>query len=70
MLRCLKNLKKEIKKSILKEQKQAINTNAKIIAAGCPFCNTMLSDGIKSESENIDVKVMDISEIIDDSIAD
>jgi Fe-S oxidoreductase len=54
----------------IKRTKQAINTNAKIIAAGCPFCNTMLSDGIKSESENIDVKVMDISEIIDDSIAD
>ena len=53
----------------IKRTKQAINTNAKIIAAGCPFCNTMLSDGIKSESENIDVKVMDISEIIDDSIA-
>ena len=54
----------------IKRTKQAINTNAKIIAAGCPFCNTILSDGIKSESENIDVKVMDISEIIDDSIAD
>ena len=54
----------------IKRTKQAINTNAKIIAAGCPFCNTMLSDGIKSESENIDVKVMDISEIIDDSTAD
>ena len=54
----------------IKRTKQAINTNAKIIAAGCPFCNTMLSDGIKSESENIDIKVMDISEIIDDSIAD
>ena len=54
----------------IKRTKQAINTNAKIIAAGCPFCNTMLSDGIKSQSENIDVKVMDISEIIDDSIAD
>ena len=54
----------------IKRTKQAINTNAKIIAAGCPFCNTMLSDGIKSESEKIDVKVMDISEIIDDSIAD
>ena len=54
----------------IKRTKQAINTNAKIIAAGCPFCNTMLTDGIKSESENIDVKVMDISEIIDDSIAD
>ena len=54
----------------IKRTKQAIKTNAKIIAAGCPFCNTMLSDGIKSESENIDVKVMDISEIIDDSIAD
>lgn len=54
----------------IKRTKQAINTNAKIIAAGCPFCNTMLSDGIKSESENMDVKVMDISEIIDDSIID
>ena len=54
----------------IKRTKQAINTNAKIIAAGCPFCNTMLSDGIKSESENIDVKVMDISEIIDNSVAD
>ena len=54
----------------IKRTKQAINTNAKIIAAGCPFCNTMLSDGIKSESEKMDVKVMDISEIIDDSIAD
>ena len=54
----------------IKRTKQAINTNAKIIAAGCPFCNTMLTDGIKSESENMDVKVMDISEIIDDSIAD
>ena len=54
----------------IKRTKQAINTNAKIIASGCPFCNTMLSDGIKSESENMDVKVMDISEIIDDSIAD
>ena len=54
----------------IKRTKQAINTNAKIIAAGCPFCNTMLSDGIKSESENLEVKVMDISEIIDDSIVD
>ena len=54
----------------IKRTKQAINTNAKIIAAGCPFCNTMLTDGIKSESENINVKVMDISEIIDDSTAD
>ena len=52
----------------IKRTKQAINTNAKIIAAGCPFCNTMLSDGIKSESENMDVKVMDISQIIDDSV--
>ena len=54
----------------IKRTKQAINTNAKIIAAGCPFCNTMLSDGIKSESEKMDVKVMDISEIIDDSVID
>ena len=50
----------------IKRTEEAINTNAKIIAAGCPFCNTMLSDGVKSQ-DNSNVSVLDLAEIIDES---
>ena len=53
----------------IKRTKEAINTNAKIIASGCPFCNTMLSDGLKNQDEQ-SVKVLDIAEIIDQSSKD
>jgi heterodisulfide reductase subunit D len=43
---------------------EAINTGASIVAAACPFCNTMLTDGIKSLEKENDVAVMDIAEII------
>ena len=41
---------------------QALDTNPDIIAAACPFCNTMMTDGIKNKEK--DVSVMDIAELI------
>ena len=43
--------------------KEALLTNSKIIATACPFCNTMLTDGIKSLAEG-SVDVLDIAELI------
>ncbi|MEP6465931.1 MAG: (Fe-S)-binding protein, partial [Parafilimonas sp.] len=43
---------------------EAINTGANIIAAACPYCNTMLTDGVKNKEKEDDVKVMDIAELI------
>ncbi|MGB0521672.1 MAG: (Fe-S)-binding protein [Flammeovirgaceae bacterium] len=43
---------------------QALQTGAKVIAAACPFCMTMLSDGVKNKEKEKDVKVMDLAEII------
>ena len=43
---------------------EALETNAKIIASACPFCMTMLSDGIKNKEREDDVKVMDLAELI------
>lgn len=43
---------------------EAVATHADIIAAACPFCNTMLSDGIKHQEKEDSVKVLDIAEII------
>ena len=45
--------------------KQALETNPDIIAAACPFCNTMLSDGLKAKVSDESTTVMDISQIIE-----
>lgn len=42
----------------------ALETKPDIIAAGCPFCNTMLTDGIKHQEKEGQVKVLDIAELI------
>jgi len=43
---------------------EAINTGAKVIAANCPFCLTMLEDGLKTHEKEDEIKVMDIAEIL------
>jgi len=48
---------------------EALGTGAEVIAAACPFCNTMLTDGVKHEEKEDTVKVMDIAELIAASIA-
>jgi Fe-S oxidoreductase len=44
--------------------KEAIGTGATIIAANCPFCMTMLTDGVKMNEKEEEIKVLDIAEMI------
>jgi Fe-S oxidoreductase len=44
---------------------EALATSASIVAAACPFCNTMLTDGIKDAEKEETVQVLDIAEIIE-----
>lgn len=43
---------------------EAIGTGASAIAVGCPFCMTMLSDGVKSKNKEHEVMVYDLAEMI------
>ncbi|MEP7279041.1 MAG: (Fe-S)-binding protein [Bacteroidota bacterium] len=43
---------------------EAIDTGAAIIASACPFCNTMLSDGVKNKEKENEVSVLDIAELV------
>jgi len=43
---------------------EALETTPEIIATGCPFCNTMMTDGVKHFERESDVQVMDIAELI------
>ncbi|WP_282050970.1 (Fe-S)-binding protein [Maribacter aquivivus] len=48
----------------IERTEQALETKPEIIAAGCPFCNTMMTDGVKNKEREGDVQVMDIAEMI------
>lgn len=43
---------------------EAVATGASVVAAACPFCNTMLTDGVKNLEKENEIKVMDIAELI------
>ena len=44
--------------------REALDTGATVIASNCPFCMTMLSDGVKANEKEDQVKVLDIAEMI------
>ncbi|WP_462249480.1 (Fe-S)-binding protein [Ferruginibacter sp.] len=48
----------------LERTKEALATGASVIAAACPFCNTMMTDGVKSNEKEGDVQVLDIAELV------
>jgi Fe-S oxidoreductase len=43
---------------------QALETNSKIIATGCPFCMVMMTDGVKAKNAEENVQIMDVAEMI------
>ena len=48
----------------IERTEQALETKPDIIAAGCPFCNTMLSDGVKNKEKEDSLPVLDLAEMI------
>ncbi|MDB9712873.1 (Fe-S)-binding protein [Flavobacteriaceae bacterium] len=59
-----KDAEKGNKEINIERTEEALKTNTSVIAAGCPFCNTMISDGVKAKEKEKDVKVLDIVELI------
>jgi len=53
----------------IERTEEALETGASVIAAACPFCNTMMSDGVKSKEKENDIQVLDIAELIEQSMA-
>ena len=48
----------------IERAEEVISTGAKIVAANCPFCITMLQDGMKAKDKQDDIMVHDLSELI------
>ncbi|MBG50392.1 MAG: CoB--CoM heterodisulfide reductase [Pseudozobellia sp.] len=48
----------------IERTEQALDTSPEIIVAACPFCNTMMTDGVKNKEKEDKVAVMDIAELL------
>ncbi|MEO1053216.1 MAG: (Fe-S)-binding protein [Bacteroidota bacterium] len=51
----------------IERTEEALETGANVIAAACPFCMTMLSDGVKNKEKEGQVHVKDLAELIADA---
>jgi Fe-S oxidoreductase len=49
--------------------RQILETDADIVAVGCPFCTTMLEDGINARKGDRELKVMDVAELLWQAVA-
>ena len=60
-----KDAEKGDKEVNIERTEQALETQPEIIAAGCPFCNTMMTDGVKNKEKENSIKVLDIAELLE-----
>lgn len=60
---------REGKRINIERTEEALATGAQVVASACPFCMTMLSDGVKAKEANDHVQVRDIAEIVFDAIS-
>ena len=59
-----KEAEKGDKEVNVKRTEDVLETKSNIVATGCPFCNTMMTDGIKHFNKEEDVEVLDVAEMI------
>ena len=59
-----KEAEKGNKEINIERTEDALETAAHYIATGCPFCNTMMTDGVKNFEKEDNIKVLDVAELI------
>jgi heterodisulfide reductase subunit D len=63
-----KEAEKGDREVFIERTEDALKTNAKVIATACPFCMTMLTDGLKYKNKEDEIKNLDIAELIAQSL--
>ena len=63
-----KEAEKGTKEVFIERTEEAITTNASVIATACPFCMTMMTDGIKYKNKEEDIRNLDVAELLVQSL--
>lgn len=48
----------------MERSEEALEMKPDVIATGCPFCNTMMTDGVKYNDKQDETQVLDVAELI------
>lgn len=59
-----KEAEKGNKEVNIERTEDALEVKPDVIATGCPFCNTMMTDGVKNFNKENDIQVLDVAELI------
>ncbi len=59
-----KEAEKGNKEVNIERTEDVLETKASVVASACPFCMTMLRDGVKHAEKEADIQVLDIAELI------
>jgi Fe-S oxidoreductase len=59
-----KEAEKGNKEIFLERTEDALETGAEVVATACPFCMTMITDGLKYKNKEDEIKNLDIAELI------
>jgi Fe-S oxidoreductase len=59
-----KEAEKGDKEVFIERTEDALKTGAGVIATACPFCMTMLTDGLKYKNKEEEIKNLDIAELV------
>ena len=63
-----KEAEKGVKEVFIERTEDALKTEATVIATACPFCMTMMTDGLKYKNREADIRNLDIAELISQSL--
>jgi heterodisulfide reductase subunit D len=63
-----KEAEKGEKEIFIERTDDALKTNAKVIATACPFCMTMMTDGLKYKNKEEEIRNLDVAELIAQSL--
>jgi Fe-S oxidoreductase len=63
-----KEAEKGDKEIFIERTEEALKTDAEVIATACPFCMTMLTDGLKYKNRESEIKNLDVAELIAQSL--
>ena len=59
-----KEAEKGDREVFIERTEEALATEAQLIATACPFCMTMITDGLKYKNKEEEIKNLDIAELV------
>ena len=48
----------------IERTEEVIESGAKVVSTACPFCNTMMTDGVKHTEHQKEIQILDLVEIL------